>query len=630
MNILKVLHWLLVIVAFLRTALMWDIQFMLRNILPLTNLIQTQEINWFISEQMDTESSENLQEFFNTIHRKTLITQMVLTNNSDIRILKTSSKRNYLGLVLTTGPSDPIMRVHDRVLLGRHFYMNFVILVKPLEGFTVAEELLNNLHRNNFQNTFLYVYYARNGTSDLWGVNPYPNATLERRTYFLRGLKSALSKYLSGGMDCMGYKFYTPLRLDMPGVFRYINKQDIVVRQGTAYRILNLFINYINGSIEPYPMDYDDIGGVVVNMKDTLDLIRSKEILLTAHAYALFNADDEIDKSYPLMVVRWCLMVPIRNTISAFYYPLMPFEKNVWYMVLFTLICLSAIDALWTIWEHWKNPELYQDLVWEIRVRILDNLCYLFNIAASRNIKRPSIVRFILYSGVFFQAFFLSVGYTSLLGSILTVTLFREEINTLDDLIAANISTMIIDYEFDFLLSGNMDLPYEFLRLIKPVKPGTFNHHQSALNQSFAYFVTDDRWHFLELQQKSLKQGLFKLTDICFGSFHLAFPMETDSPLWRNLEYFIYRVHSSGMLHYYESISFEHAIHAGYVQRFTPDNEYQAAALSHVSMVFLMLLIASALCFIIFLVECLHYRLRSAVNLSYVKKWSEIKWKFRK
>lgn len=106
--------------------------------------------------------------------------------------------------------------------------------------------------------------------------------------------------------------------------------------------------------------------------------------------------------------------------------------------------------------------------------------------------------------------------------------------------------------------------------------------------------------------------------------------METDSPLWRNLEYFIYRVHSSGMLHYYESISFEHAVHAGYVQRFTSDNDYQAAGLTHVSIVFLMLLFVCALCFLIFLGECLHYRLSREGNLSFWKIWYKIKRKLKK
>ncbi|KAI8128993.1 hypothetical protein CVS40_2052 [Lucilia cuprina] len=609
---------LLLILAFWRTVLLWDMQFLLNNMLPLSSIMQTQEINWFISERLDSESSEHLDEFFNTIHRHTSITQMVFTNNSDIRIIRTASKRNYMGIVLSTGPTDPIMWVHDRVLLGRHYYMNFVILIKPLEDFTIAERILRKLHRNNFQNSFLYVGYL-NGSSDLLGITAYPEFDIELRTHFLRDLKKSMGKVLAGGMDCQGFKFYTPLRLDLPGVFRYYNKRNIVEKQGIGYRILNLFIGYINASIEPYPMPADHLGGIVVNMKDTLELIRNKTILITAHAYALFETDDTIDKSYPLMAVRWCLMVPLKNTISTFYYPIKPFAAGVWYILIFTFFILATTDCLWIIWESQKDPSKRPHLMWYLRCSILDNLYFMLNIAASKNIKRPSWVRFFLYSTVFFQAFFLSSGYTSLLGSILAVTLFRDEINTLEDLIKANISTLIIDYEYDFLLEGQLNLPYDFLKLIIPVDSATFYHHQSRLNQSYAYFVTDEKWHFLQLQQTSLKQGLFKFTDICFGSFHLAFPMETDSPLWRNLEYFIYRVHSSGMLHYYESISFEHAVYAGYVQRFSGHNDYQAAGLSHVSMVFLMLIVVSAVCVLIFLGECLHYRLQKSGggNLSF-------------
>ena len=625
MNTKKVLICLLITVAFWQCVWSWDMEYLLKNLLPLAKLIQIQELNWFVSQLLDTKSSENLQQFFNTIHRETGVTQMVFNNSSDIRILRTTSKRNYMGIVFTNGPEDPIMLVHDKVLLGRHYYLNFVILVKPLQDFSLALLLLRTIHSHNFINTFLYVSYD-NATSHFFGFNMYPHFQPVKYSNLLMDLKS-LAK-IANNIDCQGFKLSTPMRLDLPGVFHYHDHQRNLLRQGTAYRILELFANHINASLECYDMPMDSLGGLVVNMKDVLDLIRHNEILITTHAYALYTSDDDVDKSYPLMAVKWCLMVPIFNTVTGFFYPLMPFDIKVWFLIFISFIALAITDAVWLVWTSHKNPFLEPFLFRHVRDSILDNYCYLLNIAASRNFKQPAAFKVILYATVFFHGFFISANYTSLLGSILTVNIFREQINTLEDLIKANISTLIIDYEFDFLLSSHKNLSFDFLKLIQPVDSATFNAHQVTFNQSYAYFVTEDKWHFLELQQLGLKQRLFKFTDICFGSYHLAFPMEIDSPLWRYLEYFIYRVHSSGLLSHYESISFEHAVYAGHVQRFSQNNEYQAAELVHVSMLFLLLIFVDVTCLFILVLEWLHYILNRRDKFNFNKIFKKIKWKF--
>lgn len=143
----------------------WDDQFVLSFILPLTSMFQSQEINWFISERMQANESENLENFLNTIHTQTHITQTIMTNNTETRVTRSDNKRNYLGLVLTTGPDDHILTVHDKVLKGRHGYLNFIILVKRIQDFRIAENILYTLQRNNFEMTFLYVGHM-NGSSD--------------------------------------------------------------------------------------------------------------------------------------------------------------------------------------------------------------------------------------------------------------------------------------------------------------------------------------------------------------------------------------------------------------------------------------------------------------------------------
>ncbi|XP_061400019.1 uncharacterized protein LOC133335733 [Musca vetustissima] len=305
-------------------------------------------------------------------------------------------------------------------------------------------------------------------------------------------------------------------------------------------------------------------------------------------------------------------MVPLFNKEATRYYALKPFQNSVWQAVLATFVILSFVDALWIYVHSLGSAKAVRkhDLIWKLRDSVLENFCFIINVAASRTIKNPPVMRFLFYAAVWFHGFFLTANYTSLLGSILTVTIFREQVNTMEDLIRLNISVMIIDYEYDFLMTGKLNLSEDFLRLIKQVDSATFAQHQLNFNSSYAYFVTDDVWRFLNMQQKHLRKGLFKLTDICFGSFNLGFPMEPDSAVRRSMEYFMRNIYAFGLLEYYESHAFDHALQAGLVQHYNTDREYTAAGMQHVLVIFGVLIFIYELSIITFIVECVSARLK--------------------
>ncbi|XP_073811931.1 uncharacterized protein [Musca autumnalis] len=370
--------------------------------------------------------------------------------------------------------------------------------------------------------------------------------------------RGSMSKYMYGGWDCMDYKYLTPLRQNVSFVFRYRDRHGKLAWKGSSYVMMELFMKYVNASIEEYEMPKDSLEGEIIDMR-------------AAHSYALFTSDDYVEISYLIMVVRWYLMVPVWNTVSTFYYFLKPFDKVVWYAVSLTFWMLSFADCLW-IWVHSRINSRgleseHHILMWHLKDSFMENFCYILNLAAIRIIRNPPIMRFLSYATVWFHGFFLTANNTSLLGCILTVTLFREQIKNMEELIKVNLSVMIIYYEYEFLVKGDLKLPLEFLNLLTLVDTATFNQHQISLNKSYAYFVTDDRWRLLNIQQNDLKYGLFKLTDFCFASNYGCFPMEPDSPLKRSLEYFMLNIRSPGLLMHYENMAFDNGLQA-YEQMF--------------------------------------------------------------
>ncbi|KAH8418377.1 hypothetical protein KR222_004508, partial [Zaprionus bogoriensis] len=554
-------------------------------------VIQFQEIVWFISQELPAQHTERMDEFVRVVREGYGITQYVISNNSQIRMVRSGGGRNHVSFIFTTGKADPIMGVVNKVLTSRHYYFAvFMLMDKIGSDMEPAYDICRYLYNYQFENSLLY-FESEDGTNNLFGASRYPVMKIENRSDLARFFRKKRQQSLNAHMDVEGFSFPTPLRQDPPHLFKVRDRYE-----GSTYRIIETFVQHLNGSFNELQQPPDALGGQMVNMKETLELVRQRRIEFSAHAYALFTQSDEIEKSYPLLVVRWCLMVPLYNSVSTYFYAVQPFDTLVWFFVVGAFLGLALVELLWL----WLLPD---GATVPVPLALLNTFCYIINIATGRQLVQPSTLRVLLLFAVFFHGFFLSANYTSTLGSILTVNLFHAQLNTMEDLLQAQLPVMIIDYELEFLLQLHQDLPEEFQALLRPVDSGIYAQHQIGLNSSFAYFVTEDNWQFLDQQQRHLKQRRFKFSDICFGSFHLAYPMQTDSSLWRDLEYYTFRVHSSGLHNYYARISFESALHAGLVQRLQENKDFIGAGLQHLAIAFIFLLTMTALAAIIFALE---------------------------
>ncbi|XP_060658841.1 uncharacterized protein LOC132793164 [Drosophila nasuta] len=597
-------HWLLgvfLLMAFQLLVNGWNLRYITGLLMPFQKMIQFQEIVWFISQELRTEHTEQMDRFIRIMADSYGITQIVVYNNSEMRMIRSSAKRNHMSIVFTTGVEDPIMKVVNKVLLARHYYFSVFMMMDKIGDIEPVYEMCRFLGEYQFENSLLY-FESMDGSNQLFGTARYPAKQIENRTDVKRYFERKRREMVNAQMDVKGFSFATPLREDAPHLFEVGGHYE-----GSTYRIIETFVQHLNGSFTKLELPKDALGGQVVNMKLTLELVSQRRIEFSAHAYALFRSDDELEKSYPLLVVRWCLMVPLYNKVSTYLYAVQPFSGVVWFFVVGAFVALLSLELLW-IW-------LSSDSAAESFIAaLLNSFCYIINIATGRQLMQPSILRILLLVTVFFHGFFLSAYYTSTLGSILTVNLFHAQLNTMDDLVEAQLPVMIIDYELEFLLEMQSDLPTEFRKLLRPVDSGVYAQHQMAFNSSYAYFVTEDTWQFLNEQQRHLKQPHFKFSDICFGSFHLAYPMQMDSSLWRDLEYYTFRVHSSGLHNYYARISFESALRAGIVQRLQENKEYTSAGLQHLAIAFIFLLTMAAIAIIIFCLELSWARILCSVS----------------
>lgn len=572
----------------------WNIKYISTLLNGFNRLATFQDLVWFVSQQLDNEQKDDMEKFMRLQHDTFFVTQIVVANNTAMRMSHSAVRRNQMTVVFTTGLHDPIMSVTNKVMLGKHFYLAVFIIMKKVENMEDVYEICQFLSDNQYENSLLY-FESIDGINQIYGAVQYPTFQIENRTDLQAYMKRKLSQWANAVQDVGGYRFATPMREDAPHLFSVEDRYE-----GSTYRIINTFVHHLNGSFLEMELPLDALGGRAVNMKQTLQLVRDQKVQFVAHAYALFMPDDDVDKSYPLLVVPWCLMVPLYNSVSTYFYALQPFDTTVWFFVLGCFLLLSLLELLWL-----RLGFRAAHGAAGVTTALLNSFCYIINIATGRQLLQPSLLRFLLLLAVFFHGFFLSANYTSTLGSILTVNLFHAQLNTMEDLLRAQLPVMIIDYEMEFLLQLHKELPDAFIQLLRPVDSGIFAQHQLSFNSSYAYFVTEDSWQFLDEQQRHLKQRQFKFSDICFGSFHLAYPIQRDCSLWRDIEYFTFRVHSSGLLYYYARLSFESALHAGIVHRLQEQNVYTSAGLQHLAIAFILLLVMSALALIVFLIELL-------------------------
>ncbi|KRF98144.1 uncharacterized protein Dwil_GK27976 [Drosophila willistoni] len=572
----------------------WNLQYVHNFLRPFAAFNAFQEIVWFVSQKQQVPELDQFIRIVDEAFGATA-TQTVINNNTELRMIRAPARRNHMSFVFTTGVDDPIMEVYNKVLLGRHFYFSVVMLIDNVTEIQLVHDLCRYLYDYQFFNSMIY-FQSADGVNQLYGASKFPSMQIENRTDFQTYLRKSLSKVVNARSDVGGYGFPTPLRQDMPHLFRSQMGYD-----GSTYRIIETFVRFINGSFAELPLPPDALGGKAINMKQALQLVRDRRVEFLAHAYALFMPDEGIEKSYPLLVVQWCLMVPTSISVSTYFYPLQPFDFMVWFFVLGAFVALILLELLWLSIGKKRHSDGINDA-------LLNSFCYIINIATARQLQKPPILRFLLLAAVFFYGFFLSANYTSTLGSILTVNLFHAQINTMEDIIRAQLPVMIIDYELEFLLQLHKELPEEFVKLLRPVDSGIFAEHQTNFNSTHAYFVTEDQWQFLDEQQKHLKQRIFKMSSICFGSYHLAYPLLMDSSLWRDIEYYTFRIHSSGLLNFYTRSCFETALYAGLVTRLPANSEYTSAGLAHLAIAFIYLLVMCVLGGIVFSLEILHAR----------------------
>ncbi|XP_065367239.1 uncharacterized protein LOC135959998 [Calliphora vicina] len=509
---------------------------------------------FFISERLarDTDTATIFfQDFWDAFPTAPMI--LIINNPSQMAgFLSTPT----LCLILTTEGDDPIMELAALSLKGVRFFKTIFILFpivetdeffNSFEQYTIFYDGIRLLYdwvwKKQFLNTVLIT--IRN---NIYTLDPYPTQNIVNKT----DNWEASDFFIDYSADFEGYELQTMIRHDLPRVFRMSNKPgdrngDEI--SGVSGKLFIAFVEAINATFNDTVKHEQDLEAVDINA--IIHMVEEKDLEIGVNSYTAMIAS-LVGASYPIGINDWCIMVPYQNRSPEHLYLQRAFHANSWYLVFFSVLYLGV--GIWLCTPSWER---------DLSLSFLQAICSIVLIVPLKLLSLPYIRLRFLFIMLFIMGFFVTNMYNSKLTSYLTTPTAQQQIDTVEDVINANLQIMMMDYEYEKM--KEMNCSQKFLDLIIVSNKGDLDKHRDRFNSSYGYSIQSDRWLFLNKQQRYLKKPLFRLSSICIGPYYHVFPIQRDSHLASPLQGFIMAASQFGLTFFWQSDAFADALFMGYV-----------------------------------------------------------------
>ncbi|XP_022220302.2 uncharacterized protein LOC111072627 [Drosophila obscura] len=427
-----------------------------------------------------------------------------------------------------------------------------LIVVLPNErsgSYKALKAIFQKLWHHQFLNV-LVVHKDR-----IYSYTPYP------RVRFYKVDIHSYPLFPPATKDFQGYVVSTPAENDVPRVF--LIRDQRTGRQlirGYGYRTFIEYLHRHNATLQVTNPNQDLGPTSNVNMSRIIQLIMENRLEISLHPYV--DVPEKMgDYSYPLVVARNCLIVPVRNEIPRHMYLLLPLNRWSWLLLLGGVFYISGV-------LYWINPG-HEHSSWNERVglNLLDGLSRILFICSPTIVHRPSLRYVIVSLQLTIFGFVLTSWYNIQLDSFLTALVVGKQVESIEDLIDQQQKVLVKHYEASTLLRHvKPHLINGVSRLLVGVNSSEQVSALLSFNRSYAYPFTVERWEFFSLQQQYAFKPIFQFSSACLGSPIIGFPMRSDCHLESSLSIFIMRIQATGLLQHWFVSDFNDAMRAGYVR----------------------------------------------------------------
>ncbi|EDV55941.2 uncharacterized protein LOC6549032 [Drosophila erecta] len=389
----------------------------------------------------------------------------------------------------------------------------------------------------------------------IYSYNPYP------RIRFFKLDPNFYPLFPPSVQNFQGYVVSTPVENDIPRVF-FVQDQKTGRKQirGFGYRTFVEYLHRHNASLHVTNPHQEHAINSSVNMGRIMNQIVDGQLEISLHPY-VDVPENKGDHSYPLLIARNCLIVPVRNEISRYMYLLLPLNQSSWILLLGSVIYISGV-------LYYIQPGL-EHRTWDLRIglNILDSISRIIYICSPSRIYNPSLRYFIVSVHLSILGFVVTNLYSIMLGSFFTTLVVGEQVDSMEQLIRLQQKVLVKYYEVPtFLRHVEPDLVDGVAQLLVGVNASEQVSALLGFNRSYAYPFTLERWEFFSLQQQYAFKPIFRFSSACLGSPIIGYPMRRDCHLQSTLNIFIMRIQDAGLLQHWIVSDFNDAMRAGYVR----------------------------------------------------------------
>ncbi|XP_017484175.1 PREDICTED: uncharacterized protein LOC108372889 [Rhagoletis zephyria] len=528
--------------------------FVIEILCALFKVYQFKNVIIYVSERLNLNTEWSMEFFAEFFAAFPLIPNIIMACSNETNTI--ASIMNVLispslSLVFTTGPDDAVMALTAESMKRIRKLKTIFILLPTLDSDAIYESTDSYMHFwQIINNTYTWVWHKQFLNTILLTIrdhvyilDPYPTLEIINKTDNWHTEDFFVNYY----HNFKGYVLDTMIRYDLPRIFDRRYEQDKLTFSGTSAKLFTSFVKSINATLidSTVPSSPHEPAG----MSQMIELIANRTTELSPHSFTALFAVAHVGMSYPIGINDWCIMVPFYNRSPEHLYLLRSFQYSTWLLLLFAVIYISI--TLWLCAP--ERPREYSKA-------LLQSICSMLYIAPASafNTRNPRMC--FLFCCLYVIGFLTSNWYSTKIASYLMTSLPSPQLDTVDDVIRADLRIKVFDYEYVRLEHMPAQYPPRFLQQLDIVDKYFMDHHRDKLNTSFGYSIQSDRWEFLKLQQQFLRYPLFRRSSICIGPFHHVFPLYIDSHLSTPLKHFIMRATQSGFLNYWQKSAFADAV----------------------------------------------------------------------
>ncbi|XP_011180920.1 uncharacterized protein LOC105211272 [Zeugodacus cucurbitae] len=437
------------------------------------------------------------------------------------------------------------------------------------------QALFNWCWRNGYTNVLLTDVRA----NELLTYVPFPAVRLRNTT-----LCAYLRRRNVTWRNFHGYNIRAVSGTQPPRAIIYTDAGGVQQISGLQPLIIKLFAARYNATlnftIDPNP-NYDFLQCIP-------ELLDGRYDICADHGY--YRGYYNKPHSKPLYLDFAYFAVRFPQPLAKFRYFLAPFQASTWCLFVITIAYITLLLAMsnWLERGHWNAGQYLLAVISSFINASMDD----------KLIKsRRGVYIFVLLT---VAGFIISNFYLAFLFSLLSTILYEQPINSVADIVAANVTVLTIG-SYEILLRR---LPEYDAMQVQYLTIGALKLHRDRLDPSYAYANMLDIWQFLFYQQRFLLRPRLKLLDQPLITYISGMPLARDWPFEQIFNRHVQQLFEYGFHKYFMQRITEIAINTGFLKFF--QTEYHKVVplnLSDFGMPALLLGGGYLIAFVVFLVE---------------------------